>query len=184
MKPLCRSSFEPSVRYLAGRNYVGNVCPEGHRLFGIPFKRTRWCDLCVQELAPGSRGEFCKACDSYDICVSCAETGGPQSQPLASSIVDSAPATKTQGAAQINAFVIPCIAVACAVGQVCEASPPTRNNASVIASTANIPDIAIASAVVPVACEAPPPRVNRMKLKAKRTRIEINDWMIPWMWLF
>jgi hypothetical protein len=73
------SSFEPSVRYKAQANYVGNVCDQGHQLFARRYKQTRWCDLCTNELIPGSCGESCRACDFYDICSSCAETGGHQS---------------------------------------------------------------------------------------------------------
>lgn len=149
MKTLYRSSFEPSLRYLAGRNYMGNVCPDGHRLFRIRFKKTRWCDLCAEELVPGSRGEFCKACDSYDICVSCAETGGRPPQTFA---------------------------VASAVDQACEASTAIRNNPSVIASTTTIPGIAVAPAVGP-ACEAPRNRM-KLKPKKNRTDNDwLLPWM-------
>lgn len=75
------SSFEPAIRYRAPANFDGNVCPEGHQLFKRRYKRTRWCDTCGNEMIPGSCGESCRACEFYDICSSCADTGGLQSHP-------------------------------------------------------------------------------------------------------
>jgi hypothetical protein len=75
------SSFEPSVRYKAEDDYLGNVCPEGHKLFARKYKQSRWCDMCTNEMIPGTCGESCRACDFYDICSSCAETGSRQSHP-------------------------------------------------------------------------------------------------------
>ena len=55
---------------LAGPNFVGNTCPDGHMCKVHVYRSTAWCDECTEEIVPGSSGERCKHC-SYDLCESC-----------------------------------------------------------------------------------------------------------------
>jgi hypothetical protein len=197
LKYRTRSSFEPSVRYLAGHNYVGNVCPEGHMLFQTTFKKQRWCDLCVMELTPGTYGERCKVCASYDICLSCAETGGPQSQLPSASVDKSANAATAQASpARIN--TVASIPVACtAHAATAQASPARINTVASIPVACTAQCAAIGSASYAAAdqaksiqihscivaghiCSSQLPKRNRMKLKARLPK----DWWIPWLWAF
>ena len=173
LKYRTRSSFEPSVRYLAGHNYVGNVCPEGHMLFQTTFKKQRWCDLCVMELTPGTYGERCKVCASYDICLSCAETGGPQSQLPSASVDKSANAATAQASpARIN--TVASIPVACTAQ--CAAIGSASYAAADQAKSIQIHSCIVAGHI----CSSQLPKRNRMKLKARLPK----DWWIPWLWAF
>jgi hypothetical protein len=56
-----RSSYDPSVRMLAGPGYTGPVCPSGHRLKTRLYKRSGWhCDKCEKDFQAGSSGHRCK----------------------------------------------------------------------------------------------------------------------------
>ena len=56
-----RSSYDPSVRMLAGHGYRGPVCFMGHRLKGRVYDRSgRHCDRCESDIESGSSGKCCK----------------------------------------------------------------------------------------------------------------------------
>jgi hypothetical protein len=66
-----QSSYDPSVRFKAGPNFKGTVCPEGHMcMFRVYGKSIRFCDVCDLEIAYGSVGERCLICD-FDLCPDC-----------------------------------------------------------------------------------------------------------------
>ena len=63
-----RSSYDDSVRMLAGRDYKGPVCPKWHRLTHRVYKRSgmHYCDECAKVLDAGSCGQWCKVRTSYE----------------------------------------------------------------------------------------------------------------------
>jgi hypothetical protein len=66
-----QSSYDPSVRFKAGPNFKGTVCPEGHMCMLREYgKSIRFCDVCDLEIAYGSVGERCRICD-FDLCPEC-----------------------------------------------------------------------------------------------------------------
>jgi hypothetical protein len=65
-----RSSYDPRMLNLAGVDWTGNVCPEGHKCFKCTFHRVRYCDNCTECIAVGSSGERCKIC-RFDLCSAC-----------------------------------------------------------------------------------------------------------------
>jgi hypothetical protein len=90
-RPKFESSFDPRCRMKAHPGYAGiacplpipynyllltptcpgTMCPEGHKCPPHTFKRQRWCDECVVEIAAGSEGKRCNICE-YDLCSLCA----------------------------------------------------------------------------------------------------------------
>jgi hypothetical protein len=65
-----RSSYDPRTRKLAGVNWPGNVCPEGHKCFECAFFHKRYCDNCTELIAVGTSGERCTLCQ-FDLCSDC-----------------------------------------------------------------------------------------------------------------
>ena len=60
-----RSSFDPSVQFIASSGYRGPVCPAGHRLCARTYVMPGWhCDSCEQDLDSGNTGQHCKVCAS------------------------------------------------------------------------------------------------------------------------
>ena len=66
----CRSSYDSRKRNLAEPNWLGNICPAGHKCFNCSFSAVRYCDGCTAEIDPGSKGQRCKYC-RFDLCASC-----------------------------------------------------------------------------------------------------------------
>lgn len=78
-----QSSYDPSVRLKAGRNFKGTVCPKGHMcMFRGYGKSIRFCDVCDLEIADGSVGERCLICD-FDLCPECS-SDAPGTSEIAS----------------------------------------------------------------------------------------------------
>jgi hypothetical protein len=62
-----RSSYDVSVRRLAGHAYTGLICPKGHRLKRRIYRRSGWhCDQCETDLEAGSSGKWCQVTTAYN----------------------------------------------------------------------------------------------------------------------